>query len=225
MVHKKTKFAVSMAGLLLIAGCQPTPSETPTPGDSGGPAAENGQAAAKTESPRQGVQVGDPGPAWKDLVGVDDGPHSLADLTEAKAVLVVFTCNHCPVAAAYEDRLNQIEADYRDQGVRLAAINVNNMEADKLPAMKERAKEKNFQFQYLNDPSQEIGRAYGATVTPHVFLLDGERRIAYKGAIDDNQDPDSVTAHFIRDALDAVLAGNAPPAATTSQFGCSIKYE
>jgi thiol-disulfide isomerase/thioredoxin len=140
-------------------------------------------------------------------------------------VLVVFTCNHCPVAKAYEDRLSSLEHDYKDRGVAVVAINVSNMDADKLPAMIERAKEKEFEFQYLYDPSQAIGRAYGATVTPHAFVLDGKRQVAYIGAIDDNQNADKAEKHFVRDALDAVLAGKKPEPATTKQFGCGIKYE
>jgi peroxiredoxin len=126
---------------------------------------------------------------------------------------------------AYEDRLNELYRDYKDLGVELVAINVNNIEADRLPAMKERAKDKSFKFQYLYDPSQEIGRKYGATVTPHAFILDGKRKVAYMGAIDDNQNAENAKTHFVRDALDAVLAGKKPDPATTKQFGCGIKYE
>ncbi len=169
--------------------------------------------------------VGDPAPAWDDLLGIDDEKHSVGDLIEAKAIVVVFTCNHCPVAVAYEDRLVELAADYKKNGVELVAINVNNMEADKLPAMKERAKEKGFEFDYLYDPSQRIGRAYGAMVTPHVFLLDGTRQIAYIGAIDDNMNPEKVTQHYLRDAIDAVLAGSQPQIDTTKPVGCGIRYE
>jgi peroxiredoxin len=171
------------------------------------------------------LKVGDPSPVWKDLTGTDDKKHSLKDLADAKAVIVVFTCNHCPVAQAYEDRLVALEKDYHDKGVELVAINVNNMEADKLPAMKERAEEKGFKFAYLYDPSQAIGRAFGATVTPHAFVLDGKHRVAYMGAIDDSQQPSEVKEHYVRDAVDAILAGRAPEVATSKQFGCGIKYE
>ncbi|QDV74220.1 thioredoxin family protein [Botrimarina mediterranea] len=172
-----------------------------------------------------GVAVGAEGPAWVDLEGVDSERHSLADLEKAKAVVVVFTCNHCPVAKAYEDRLVQLQKDYAKKGVEIVAINVNNLEADKLPAMKKRAKEKGFKFAYLYDPSQEIAREYGATVTPHVFLLDGDRNVAYIGAIDDNMKADKAEQHYLRDALDAVLAGKAPETASTPPAGCGIQYE
>ena len=181
--------------------------------------------SAKEEKKPKAASIGDAGPAWSKLEGVDGKKHSLADLKDAKAVLVVFTCNHCPVAKAYEDRLNEIERDYKDLGVALVAINVNNVEADKLPAMKERANEKEFEFQYLYDPSQEIGRKYGATVTPHAFILDGKRKVAYMGAIDDNLDAEKAEKHHVRDALDAVLAGKKPEAEKTKQFGCGIQYE
>lgn len=162
---------------------------------------------------------------WASLTGIDDQPHSLADLTDAKAVVVVFTCNTCPVAVAYEDRLIQLANDYTDKGVALVAINVNNDEANKLPAMKDRATERGFTFAYLYDPSQQIARDYGAAVTPHAFLLDGQRRIVYRGAIDDNQDSSAVTEQYLRTAIDATLAGQQPSVTDIKPFGCGIKYE
>lgn len=186
-------------------------------------AADAGETATETKS--AAVGVGDAAPKWNNLDGVDGKSHSLSDLTDAKAVAVVFTCNHCPVAKAYEDRLIEYAADYGDKGVEVVAINVNNMEDDKLPAMEERAAKKQFNFAYLYDPSQQIGRDFGATVTPHVFLLDGERNIAYIGAIDDSINPDKVTKQHLRDATDAILAGSKPQVDTTKPVGCGIKYE
>jgi peroxiredoxin len=182
-------------------------------------------SAAEAPAKKKGLAVGDEAPAWADLAGVDDKKHSLEDLKEAKAVIVVFTCNHCPVAKAYEDRLIALEKDYKDRGVELVAINVNNMEADKLPAMKERAEEKGFEFAYLYDPSQAIGRAYGATVTPHAFVLDGERKVVYMGAIDDSQNPEKITTHYVRQAVDSILEDRPVEIATSKQFGCGIQYE
>jgi len=187
--------------------------------------AASDSSAKETESKHKPLAVGDPAPAWEGLVGVDDQKHSLKDHAEAKAVVVVFTCNHCPVAQSYENRLVQLASDYRSKGVELVAINVNNMEADKLPAMKERAEEKGFKFDYLYDPSQEIGRAYGATVTPHVFLLDGARNVAYIGAVDDNMNESEVMKHYLRNAIDAVLVGSKPETDTTKPMGCGIQYE
>jgi thiol-disulfide isomerase/thioredoxin len=169
--------------------------------------------------------VGDPAPEWKDLIGVDDQKHSFSELKDAKAVVVVFTCNHCPVAQAYEDRMIELAANYKDKGVELVAINVNNMEDDKLPAMKTRAEEKDYKFNYLYDPSQEIGRAFGATVTPHAFLFDGQRKLAYVGSIDDNMEAEKVEKHYLQDAIDAVLAGTKPEIDSTKPAGCGIQYE
>jgi peroxiredoxin len=178
-----------------------------------------------TEQPRDAFSVGDAAPKFEGLIGVDDKQHSLKDYAEAKAVVVVFTCNHCPVAVAYEDRLNALQKDYADKGVKLVAINVNNMEADKLPAMKERAAEKGFEFDYLYDPSQQVGRDFGAAVTPHVFLLNGKHQLAFVGPVDDNMDESKVTKKYLRDAIDAVLAGNKPETSEEKPFGCGIRYE
>jgi thiol-disulfide isomerase/thioredoxin len=189
------------------------------------PAAPAADATASAAAAKEQAGVGAPAPQWKNLAGVDDKAHNLSDLKDAKAVAVVFTCNHCPVAKAYEDRLVELAADYDDKGVEVVAINVSNADADKLPAMKERAEEKGFKFAYLYDPSQQIGREFGAAKTPHAFLLDGDRNIAYIGAIDDNMMPEKVTNHYLRDAIDAVLAGQQPATSTTAAIGCGIRYE
>jgi len=109
--------------------------------------------------------------------------------------------------------------------VQLVAVNVNTIAADRLDKMKERAAKKGFNFPYLYDATQKIGRDYGATVTPHVFVLDKDRKIAYAGAVDDNMQLDKVKSPHLRNALDALLAGKKPPQEVTKQFGCSIKYE
>jgi peroxiredoxin len=139
-------------------------------------------------------------------------------------VVLVFTCNHCPVAVDYEDRLVDLQKDYKSQGVQVVAVNVNTIPPDRLDKMKERAEAKGFNFPYLYDESQEIGRNYGATCTPHVFVLDKSRKIAYMGAIDDSRKPDNVKDPYLRNALDALLAGKEPPKTVTREFGCSIKY-
>jgi len=171
------------------------------------------------------VKVGDPAPSWSSIVGVDDKQHSLSDYKDAKAIVLVFTCNHCPVAVAYEDRLVALQKDYQGKGVQVIAVNVNNIEADRLEPMKQRAAKKNFNFPYIYDSSQKMGHDYGARVTPHVFVLDKDRNIAYMGAIDDKQKADSVSKSYLRDALDALLAGKKPPETETKAFGCGIKYE
>jgi peroxiredoxin len=171
------------------------------------------------------VKIGDPAPAWSGIIGIDDKEHSLKDYDQAKLVVLVFTCNHCPVAVAYEDRLVDLQKDYEGKGVQIVAVNCNNIDADKLDKMKERAEKKGFKFPYLYDSSQKIGHDYGATCTPHVFVLDKDRKIAYMGAIDDSMDAKKVKTHFLTDALDSLLEGKEPPKAETKQFGCGIQYE
>jgi peroxiredoxin len=129
------------------------------------------------------------------------------------------------VAKAYEDRMVEFQKAYEDRGVRLVAINVNNGERDELPAMKERAEEKEFNFAYVDDPSQESARQYGAKVTPHVFVLDKDRKVAYVGAFDDNQDAEKVEVHYVKDAVDAVLDGRTPEVTDSKAFGCGIHWE
>ncbi|BBO32987.1 thioredoxin family protein [Lacipirellula parvula] len=188
------------------------------------PAVQADTPAAKKEA-KKGLAIGDAAPAWSDLEGIDGKKHALADLKDADAVVVVFTCNHCPVAKAYEERLVEFDHDFKDKKVELVAINVSNADADKLPAMKERGEAKGFEFAYLYDPSQEIGRAFGAAVTPHAFVLDKERNVVYKGAIDDSQDAAKASKHHVRDAVEAVLGGKKPQVAETKQFGCGIHYD
>jgi peroxiredoxin len=171
------------------------------------------------------LKVGDKAPAWKALEGTDGKKHAMDDVAKAKAVVVVFTCNHCPVAVAYEERLAKFAKEHKEKGVETIAINVNNLEEDKLPAMKKRWKEKEWTFTYLYDPSQAIGRAYGAKVTPHWYVLDSQRNVAYIGAFDDNQDAAQATKRYVVDAVDAVLAGKKPATAGTKAFGCGIKYD
>ncbi len=171
------------------------------------------------------LDIGKPAPAWSELLGVDGKRHSLGDLKDAKLVVVVFACNHCPVVKTYERRLIRFVDDYRDKGVEFVAISVSRQASDQLPQMKTRASDSGFNFPYLIDPSQKIAKAYGATCTPHVFVLDQQRRIAYMGKIDDHLDDSKVTERFLRDAVDAVLAGKSPDVAETRQVGCDIEYE
>ena len=171
------------------------------------------------------LKIGDAAPTFSGIIGTDDKEHAMKDFASAKLVVLVFTCNHCPVAQAYQDRLLGLQKDYKAKGVQIVAVNVNNIDADKLDKMKERAKEKKFEFPYLYDASQKIGKDYGAKVTPHVFVLDKNRKLAYVGAIDDNMDEKKVKKHLLHDALDALLAGKEPPEKVTKQFGCGIKYD
>ena len=171
------------------------------------------------------VAPGDAAPNWGDLPGVDGKRHSLAEYKDAKSLVVVFTCNHCPVAKGYEERMIAFAKKYAGRGVQMVAINVNRIEADRLDAMRERAKEKQLPYPYLFDESQRSARAYGATVTPHFFVLDGERRFVYMGAFDDDLDPTAAKEQYVADAVEAVLAGKAPSVKESLQRGCGILYE
>ena len=173
------------------------------------------------------LKIGDAAPKWSGIPGVDDKKHGLSDYKKAKLIVLVFTCNHCPVAVAYQDRLIALQKDYKAKGVQVIAVCVNDAEAypaDSFEKMKVRAKKKGFNFPYVHDKTQQSARDYGATCTPHAFLLCKERRIAYQGAIDDNNKPDKVEKQYLADAIDAVLAGKEPPETVTKQRGCSIKW-
>ncbi len=174
------------------------------------------------------LKIGDQAVGF-DLPGVDGKRHALADYADKEAVVVIFTCNHCPYAQAWEDRLIQIQADYGPKGVQLIAINANDAvkyPADSFPMMKERAAAKGFNFPYLHDESQMVARAYGATRTPEVFVFDRKRALCYQGTVDDNyEDPAAVKKPYLRQALDAVLAGRAAPIAETAPVGCTIKWK
>ena len=163
------------------------------------------------------------------LKGVDGETYSLNSFKDANAVVIFFSCNHCPYVKAYEPRLIDLQADYRKQGVQFAAINSNDAATypeDSFENMVKRAKERGFNFPYLQDESQDVARAYGASHTPHLFLFDQKRRLAYTGKIDDNwEKPQSVTQRFLRDALDDLLAGKKPRLAETHAIGCTIKWK
>ncbi len=174
------------------------------------------------------LQVGDQAIDFS-LTGVDGKAHALADYSDKSAVAVVFTCNHCPYAIGWEDRFVEIQADYAAKGVQLVAINANDPQkypGDNFEAMQQRAQEKHFNFPYLQDLSQEIAAAYGAERTPEIFLFDKGGTLRYHGAPDDNhEDPEAVKQTYLRDALDAVLAGQVPALAETEPKGCTIKWK
>lgn len=153
---------------------------------------------------------------------------SLADYSNKPAMVVVFTCNHCPYAQAWEERLLQIGRDYQD---RAGMVLVNANDPEKYPndgpeAMAQRARENNFSVPYLHDADQSVARAYGAERTPEVFVFDKDRRLVYHGTVDDNyEEPAQVTTSYVRDALDAVLAGRSVSQPETEVRGCTIKWK
>ncbi len=173
-----------------------------------------------------GYQIGDTATDFS-LKGVDGKKVSMADYKDAKGFIVVFTCNHCPYAVMYEDRINDLAKMYTKKGYVLLAINPNDPEVqpkDSYELMIERAKEKGFVFPYLFDEGQKIYPQYGATKTPHVFLLDSKRVIKYIGAIDDNaQDAGAVTEKYLENAIASLEKGVKPNPETTKAIGCSIK--
>jgi len=181
------------------------------------------------------LDIGKPAPDFN-LPGVDGKNHRLADFASAKVLVVIFTCNHCPTAQAYDSRIIKLYDDFHDKGVALIAINPNDPQAirldelgyteysDTFDEMKLRAKESGFQFPYLYDgQTQSVAKAYGVLATPHVFIFDSKRLLQYEGAIDDS-DIHEVHHHYTRDAIEALLA-NKPVAIPKSHvFGCSTKW-
>jgi thiol-disulfide isomerase/thioredoxin len=181
------------------------------------------------------IAIGSPAPDFN-LPGVDGKQHALGEYKDAKILAVVFTCNHCPTAQAYEQRLIDLTNDYRDKGVAVVAINPNDAKAvrldelgytdlgDSLEDMKIRAAERKFPFPYLYDgDTQSVSRAYGVLATPHVFIFDADRKLRYQGRIDDS-DVREVKSHDMRNAIDALLAGKPVPVEKTNVFGCSTKW-
>jgi peroxiredoxin len=163
------------------------------------------------------------------LPGIDGNNHSLTEYSRSDIVAVIFSCNHCPYVRAWEDRMVQIQSDYAGRGVRLIAINANDATKypdDSFDKMKERSREKRFNFPYLYDESQQVAQAYGAERTPEVFLFDKAGTLRYHGVIDDNyDDPKGVRVKFLRLAIDATLRGEAPETAETKPVGCTIKWK
>jgi peroxiredoxin len=171
------------------------------------------------------LAIGDEAPRFE-LPGTDDAQHAFPD--DGKPTVVVFTCNHCPYALAWHDRIADAARDYADRGVSFVAVNPNDDErypADSFDAMRERVEgDGGWPLPYLRDESQEVARAYGAKTTPDVFVLDGDARLRYRGAPDpDYQDP-SLNAAWLREALDALLAGEDPARPETDPVGCSVKW-
>lgn len=173
------------------------------------------------------VAPGDAAPAIAGIpavMGEKDTTLNLADVKE-DVVVVVFLANHCPAVTAYEDRVIDFANDYKGKSVKVVALSVNDMDDDRLPAIKERVKKKSYNFAYGYDASQDVGRAYGAANTPQFFVLDKARTIRYTGAFDDNmREEDKVEKKYVRDAVDALLKGESVEIAETRAVGCGIGY-
>lgn len=179
----------------------------------------------------KGYDIGDVATDFK-LKNVDGNMVSLADYSEAKGYIVIFSCNTCPYVVAYEDRMIELHNAYNKKGFPVIAINPNDPEVspgDSFEKMQERAKEKNFPFAYVFDEKQEVFPQYGATRTPHVYLLEKTKQgniVRYIGAIDDNfKDAAAVKDKFLENAIDAILNKKEVPVKTTRAIGCTIKVQ
>lgn len=175
-----------------------------------------------------GYQIGDTAEDFE-LMNVDGNMVSLASYPDAKGYIVIFTCNTCPYAVMYEDRIKALDTKHSAAGYQVIAINPNDEKlrpADDFAAMKVRAQEKAFDFPYLHDKASEVFPKFGARKTPHVFVLDKQRVVKYIGAIDDNaQEADAVTVNYVDAAVEKLNAGMNPDPATTKAIGCSIKSD
>jgi len=182
------------------------------------------------------LQLGASAPDFR-LPGVDGKKYALKDFRKTPILVVVFTCNHCPTAQYYEERLKALVADYKSKGVAVVAISPNDPKSvrldelgytdlgDSIEEMKIRAKYKQFAFPYLYDgDKEEVSRAYGPVATPHAFVFDQKRTLRYRGRIDDSERPEYVKVRDLRNALDALLAGREVEVKETKSFGCSIKW-
>ncbi len=169
------------------------------------------------------ISVGDAAPGFNNLDATDGKKYSLDDFKDKDLVVLVLICNECPVAQTYEDRIMAFAKKYKDK-VAVVGLNVCGGEDEELPKMKTHAEKKGFNFVYLRDPEQKIGRALGASKTPEFFVLNKERKITYMGALDDELNPAKVTEKYLESAVDAILKGEKPAKAETPAYGCSIEY-
>ncbi len=182
------------------------------------------------------LPIGSPAPDF-DLPGVDGKRHTLAEYSKARVLAIIFTCDHCPTAQAYEDRIMDLARDYQSKGVAIVAVSPNSPAAvrldelgysdlgDDLDDMKIRAKQRGFNFPFLFDgETEEFSRKLGPAATPHVFIFGPERKLEFSGRIDDSERLDKVRVRDTRLAFDALLAGKKPAVAETRVFGCSTKW-
>jgi thiol-disulfide isomerase/thioredoxin len=171
---------------------------------------------------------GAPCPDFK-LPAVDGRSYARDDFASGKALVVMFICNHCPYVKAVEDRLIALAREYGPRGVEFVGVCANDAVSypdDAFDQLAQRWREKGYGFPYLHDESQEVAQAFGAVCTPDIFVYDGDRRLAYRGRIDDSwKDPSKVTRRELAQALDALVAGQRPSAEQKPSLGCSIKWK
>lgn len=173
------------------------------------------------------LTVGDPGPAFEGLLGTDSRRYGLSTFADRDTLVLIFASNRCPTVKAYAERMNGLQDEYGPRGVQLVAINSNSPHLypdESYPLMVERASLDGYTFPYLADEDQRVGRAYGATCTFHLFVLDRHRVLRYQGRFDDSRIATNVTSHDLRNALDEILAGREVRVPTTRPFGCSLDF-
>jgi len=182
------------------------------------------------------LEIGAAAPDFS-LPGTDGKTYSLKSFADAKVLAIIFTCNHCPTAQAYEDRMIALTKDYKPKGVAVVAVSPNDPKAvaldelgysdmgDSFEEMKLRVKEKGYNFPYLYDgDTEKMSRAYGPVATPHIFIFDKQRKLQYVGRLDASEKPGTANAEDARNAIDALLAGKKVAVAQTKTFGCSVKW-
>jgi len=172
------------------------------------------------------LAIGAKGPGF-DLKGTDGKMYALDTIKGGKGTAVIFTCNECPYAKGYEDRLIALANTYQSKGIAFIAINPNDpnvVPGDSFDGMVQRAKEKQFPYPYVIDETQRIAAAYGAKVTPHIFLLDAGGTLVYRGRVDDSLKENEIKKRDLQSALDALVGGNAIQVAETKAFGCGVKW-
>ena len=193
--------------------------------------------AARAQQAHPILAIGSAAPNFE-LPGIDGAIHKLSDYSASRVLVIIFTCNHCPIAQMYERRIAQLSADYRDRGVSVVAIEPNDPNAitideldssdisDSLEEMKVRAENKHLTYPYLYDgETQSVTNAYGPQATPHAFVFDSDRRLRYEGQVDNSYRSELVTTHEVRDAIDALLAHREIAVKHTGVFGCSTKWK
>ena len=183
--------------------------------------------ATAAAAPVAALPIGAAGPPFEGLLGTDGQRHGFSTFADRDVLVLIFASNRCPTVKAYAQRMNALQADYGRRGVQLVAINSNSPHLypdESYPLMVERARVDGYSFPYLADAEQRVGRAYGASCTFHIFVLDRERRLRYQGRFDDARLEANVTSHDLRDALDDLLDGRAVRTPTTRPFGCSLDF-
>jgi peroxiredoxin len=174
---------------------------------------------------KNGYEIGDKASDFK-LKNIDGRWVSLSDYKDAKGFIVIFDCNTCPYSKAYNERIIELNETYSAKGFPVIAINANDGAGDSFEDMVRNAKKKSYKHPYLFDETQQVAKSFGATNTPHVFILTEELKVAYIGAIDDNaRDASSATRHYVEDAVNALLADKSVPVTKTKAIGCGIRWK